>query len=388
MRRCVGAPVVLLGVLGLASLGACGEDSPTSAPAVRVGPVRAGYEGPAFPVPQEPEVDGRANMVVAQREDGAIEYLPAGEPVDVVVAAAGGEDAVSIALEDGETATADSVDFWVMPAFVELKNLDVTVDGTTTTLGDSDVVYHRETTSLYDDPATPEFEGICRRAREFLACVVDTWSIGQQTFTVDLVEMGVAKRDREMIAHGIKGLEWGMARRLNDEAIHELSRDCDGQTSADFGYTHHSTQWLESMGRAVYLLASSEYAGEYRETIDALIDRIRTLATALAESENWDLWVSQIEQKESGEDYTHRTFMMAAGMGLASTLADDSDDATHWENKAATIVQRGSTTNGGTGSTPRSVATTSSTRRTAPGSRRSTTRRSNPVATCRTTSRR
>ena len=59
----------------------------------------------------------------------------------------------------------------------------------------------------------------------------DTWSIGQQTFTVDLVEMGVAKRDREMIAHGIKGLEWGMARPLNDEAIHELSRDCDGQTS-------------------------------------------------------------------------------------------------------------------------------------------------------------
>ena len=52
---------------------------------------------------------------------------------------------------------------------------------------------------------------------------MDTWSIGQQTFTVDLVEMGVAKRDREMIADGIKGLEWGMACPLNDEAIHELS---------------------------------------------------------------------------------------------------------------------------------------------------------------------
>ena len=91
---------------------------------VRLGPVHAGYEGPAFPVPQGPEVHGRANVVVAQAEDGATEYLPAGEPVDVVVAEAGGEDAVSIALEDGETATADPADFWVMPDFVELKDLD------------------------------------------------------------------------------------------------------------------------------------------------------------------------------------------------------------------------------------------------------------------------
>ena len=135
MRRCVGTPVVLLGVLGLASLGACGGEFRDECPAVRVGPVRAGYEGPTFPVPQEPEVDGRANVVVAQREDGATEYLPAGEPVDVVVAAGGDDDGVSIALEDGETATADPDDFWVMPAFVELKNLDVTVDGTKTTLG-------------------------------------------------------------------------------------------------------------------------------------------------------------------------------------------------------------------------------------------------------------
>ena len=106
------------------------------------------------------------------------------------------------------------------------------------------------------------------------------------------------------------------------------------------------------MGCAVYPLVLVEYAGEYRDRSTPSSIAYEPSLTALAESENWDLWVSGIEQAQSGEDFTHRVFMMAVGMGLASTLADDSDDATHWANNAATIVQRGLDNQWGNGVNP------------------------------------
>jgi hypothetical protein len=169
---------------------------------------------------------------------------------------------------------------------------------------------------------------------------LDSWSMGQQTLTVDLIELGLHRRDRALIDKGVIGVDWGVAVPINDAGIHELHRTCDGATVPDYGKTHHTTQWLESLSRAVYLLAASEYAGEFRSRIDSYIDRIEVIADRLTRTENWNEWVDNIKD-ENGHDFTHRTFMMAAALGLASTLTDDADDAAKWRDMAAKIARRG-----------------------------------------------
>ena len=144
---------------------------------------------------------------------------------------------------------------------------------------------------------------------------------GGQTFAVDLVEDGVLRHDRAMTDLGVQAVDWGVAVPIAPDGVHQLHRDCDGKTVADIGYTHHTTQWLESVSRATYLLASSPWAGEYRSKIDAYRRRVNEIATILATPKVRAYWVSKVRDTY-GNDFTHRTFMRAAAMGMASTLAD------------------------------------------------------------------
>jgi hypothetical protein len=321
------------------------------------GPIEPGFTGVAYAVPAHP-APGRAQNAVPvtlMNQDGDVvgsDLVQAGRPLRVE-ALDGDSDQVAIPWTDGRTAVAGRENFWVMPSFVELKDMTVSIDGRTTSLGASGLVYHRGSVPLLDDPATPQFDGLPPRTRLFLACDdanvarnapanmenLDAWSMGQQTLTVDLIELGVHRRDRSLIDKGVVGVDWGVAVPINDSGVHELHRDCDGQTVPDYGRTHHTTQWLESLSRAVYLLAASEYAGEFRPRIDAYIDRIETIAERLVSRDNWEEWVDNIN--ENGHDFTHRTFMMAAALGLASTLTDDASDAAKWADMAATIARRG-----------------------------------------------
>ena len=160
-----------------------------------------------------------------------------------------------------------------MPSFLHLKDVMVTVNGKKVPLAQSGVRYHRGSVGTFTN-GTKGFDGLISTNREFLECKRDTWGMGGQVFAVDVVEDGVYRRDRALLDLGIRAVDWGVAVPINAKGIHVLHRDCDGKTVADFGYTHHTTQWLESLSRATYVLASSPWAGEYRAKIDAYRRRV------------------------------------------------------------------------------------------------------------------
>ena len=157
------------------------------------------------------------------------------------------------------------------PNFTDLEDLEVVVDGGTVSLGDSALTYQRRTVTSFDDVATRGHDGIAGTIRQFLACETDMWNIGNQTFTVDLIAVGINQGDRSLVDRGVQGVDWGVGQTLDDEGVHTLERPCDGTTVEDFGGTHHTAQWLESLGRAVYLLRGSPFADDYRSQIKAYV---------------------------------------------------------------------------------------------------------------------
>jgi hypothetical protein len=251
------------------------------------------------------------------------------------------EGSVSFPWSPSLTAVTASEHFWSVPSFVDLKDLTVPVDGEAVLLGVSGVRYLRGTVASFDDPATPGHDGIALTTRRFLACTSTQWSIGNQTFTTDLVEQGLDRHDKATIDAGVQGLDFGVSIPVNSSGVHELTRACDGSTVADYGGTHHTTQWLESLGRAVYLLAASPWAGEYRVRIDRYVERMEELATLLTVPANRDHWRTRWLVDSSGNVFTHKTYMRAAALGLTATLTDDPPDAARWSDEAATIAQYG-----------------------------------------------
>ena len=313
----------------------------------RPGPIPRDFDGMAYPVPDSSVPDGVVDtlpVTLVSREGDVVgsSTLPAGKSVRVRPLE-GDPNRVAIRWTRGpkraRTALAPRANFWAMPGFIRLGDMQVEVDGERRPLGSAGIRYHRVNANYFDDPATPDFDGTLPLNRDFLACKRDTWGIGQQTFAVDPIEEGVHRRDKTLIDKGIRALAWGEAVPINDAGIHELHRECDGATTADFGYTHHTTQWLEAMGRASYLLAASPWAGEYRATIDATIARIEEVAALETRPDNYDHWVDEIKDSY-GNDFTHRAFMMAAALGLASTLTDDRAAARNWERHARSIAKR------------------------------------------------
>jgi hypothetical protein len=94
------------------------------------------------------------------------------------------------------------------------------------------------------------------------------------------------------------------------------------------------------MGRAVYLLASSPWAGDYRNKIDTYIARIEKVATLLTEKANYTEWEGHITYYDKTQ-FTHRCYMMAAALGMASTLTRNDADAKRWASMADDIAKRG-----------------------------------------------
>ena len=226
-----------------------------------------------------------------------------------------------------------------MPSFIQLGDIEVPVNGTEVPLARSGVRYHRGSVTTFTN-GSKGFDGLIPTNREFLECKRDTWGMGGQTFAVDVVEDGVHRQDRTLLDLGLRAIDWGVAVPINAKGIHELHRRCDGKTVADFGYTHHTTQWLESLSRTTYLLASSPWAGEYRAKIDAYRRRIATIANLLMKPDVKSFWVAHVRDG-FGNDFTHRTFMRAAAMGMASTLATRPSDAKRWAADAKAIARRG-----------------------------------------------
>ena len=249
------------------------------------------------------------------------DVVPAGTAVRVRPAR-GHPDRVAIRWRGGLTAVGPRAAFWVMPSFIQLKDVTVTVDGRRVPLAESGLRYHRGSVATFEEPLHAPLHGTIATNQGFLACRRDTWGMGGQTFAVDLVEDGVLRHDRAMVDLGVQAVDWGVAVPIAADGIHQLHRDCDGKTVADFGYTHHTTQWLESVSRATYLLASSPWAGEYRTKIDAYRRRVNEIATILAKPKVRAYWLSKVRDAY-GNDFTHRTFMRGGrdGHGLDARRA-------------------------------------------------------------------
>lgn len=243
------------------------------------------------------------------------------------------------------TANQDTSDSSFEPAelkFTVLDDMEVTVDGATTSLGDSPLDYQRgDDLDVFDDPATPEYDGVHVSARKFVACKSFVWTMGAPSLASDIVALGVHRDDPSLIEKGIASLDWGVARPLDDSAVHLLERECDGHAVADPGETHHTAQWLAALGRATKVLVDSDYADDYRPEIEAYTSRMEEIARLLVREDNWRRWQEDWLVDQSGNDFTHKTFMMASGLALTASLTDNATDAERWSAVAADIARRG-----------------------------------------------
>jgi hypothetical protein len=227
------------------------------------------------------------------------------------------------------------------PNFTDLQELEVDVGGQRVPLGASGLTYRRRTVGSFDDPATPGHDGIAGRTRAFLACKTDEWSIGNQVFTVDAIAVGNSQADRSLVERGALGLDWGVRQKLNEEGVHTLERHCDGRTAEDFGGTHHTAQWLVSLGEAVYLLRASPFAAHYVSRTERYVARMEAIARQLVDDDNWRHWETTWLVDDEGHLFTHKTYMMAAGLALTASLTDDREAAAKWANIAEEIARRG-----------------------------------------------
>ena len=318
-----------------------GAAAPPEESTAAPGPIARDSPDAAYPVPTGTDPAHRdAVQLTLQDATGTTvgtDYAPAGTAV-VVRPVPGRPDQVAIAWRPGVVALARRADFWAMPSFLHLKDVVVTVNGKDVPLAQSGVRYHRGGVGTFT--GAKGFDGLTWTNREFLECKRNTWGMSGQVFAVDVVEDGVYRQDRALLDLGIRAVDWGVAVPINAKGIHVLHRDCDGKRVADFGYTHHTTQWLESLSRATYVLASSPWAGEYRAKIDAYRRRVVQLATALSKPAVKAYWVTHVKDA-FGNDFTHRTFMRAAAMGMASTLATKPSDSKRWAADAKVIAERG-----------------------------------------------
>lgn len=249
--------------------------------------------------------------------------------------------ALTLATRSGDSGNASRPAFVAEPAFARFGGMNVTVDGISRPLAEAGVRYVRRSAGFFDDPATTEFEGIASGTRAFLACESDRWSIGEQFFASDVVAVGVFERDVALVEKGLAALDWGLALDVDESGVFVLHRECDDSTVEDFGGTHHTNQWLEALGRSVYLLKGSEFASRYQTQIAAYTAEIEEIAALLADEDNWKDWEESWLVDDDGNLFTHKTYMRAAALAMAASLTDDAQDATQWSVLAARIAQRG-----------------------------------------------
>jgi hypothetical protein len=253
----------------------------------------------------------------------------------------------SLALTIGQGVSARAADSRGPPAgiqqpnFTDLQHLQVTVDGRTVALGRSGLTFRRRSVTLFDDPSTPGHDGVPSATRDFLACKVDRWSMGNQIFTVDAIAVGNAVHAPSLVARGVEGLDWGVRQHLGRDGVYTLTRSCDGRTVADFGGTHHTTQWLSALGEAVYQLRASPYAGDFTARIRVYVAEMQAIARRLVQRDNWRVWTQRWLRDDQGHLFTHKTYMMAAALGLTASVTDVGAEATRWATTAERIARKG-----------------------------------------------
>jgi hypothetical protein len=338
--------VCVMAVSSPPGLGTTEASGQASAEPTIAGVVADGYHGAAYPVPRHrqpgPHVnDVRVEPLNDSTDRGTPTLLPAGQPV-AVRPHEGDHDRVEVEITDGVWAVGDRRDFWVIPQFATLGDLTLMLGGQPVSLGQAHLASYPGSLDELDDPRTAEFDAVSFPVRLFLDCKSDDWSIANQKFAGDVLASGIYADDAAEIDGGLAGLDWGVAQRVNKQGVFELDRDCDDAGSVpDFGETHHTMQWLESMGRAVYVLAASRYAGEFRPKIDSYVDHIEKLARILTKEEVRSHWRDAWAVDAEGKPYTSKFFMRGAALALAASLTNDEQARREWNADATKHAREG-----------------------------------------------
>lgn len=132
------------------------------------------------------------------------------------------------------------------------------------------------------------------------------WYIEQQRYGGDAVCAGIAKQDPATIERGMKILRWGLEQQQPNGSF-----DCPD--------TFHSTSFfVEAAAHTCLLLKASPYADQYASTIEWMKPRILKAARWMIQP------AVEEEGKRSNAPYAHRRFLVAAALGEAGVLGDDS----------------------------------------------------------------
>ena len=129
------------------------------------------------------------------------------------------------------------------------------------------------------------------------------WYIELQRNGEPLIIDGVLHNNTDAIAAGFKAFDWGFK--------HQAS---DGSFAGTQDPFHSTSFFVEAVARASLVIKQSPYASQYQAKVDEYASKVHEAAQWMAKS---DIWSNGIK---NDAPYTHRRYLVAAGMGLTSRL--------------------------------------------------------------------
>jgi hypothetical protein len=134
---------------------------------------------------------------------------------------------------------------------------------------------------------------------------VGRWYIEQQRDGFDMIAIGLAFRDPEVVDRGVRALEWGF-RQQNP----------DGSFSCDDAF-HSTSFFVEAAAHSVLILRADPMGAQFAPRMDALLDGLRRATQ----------WMTRADVEAAGRarnrPFTHRRFLVGAALGESAVVLND-----------------------------------------------------------------
>jgi len=134
------------------------------------------------------------------------------------------------------------------------------------------------------------------------------WFIEEQRAGRDLILAGIARHQTDAIDRGLRMLTWGFQHQ-----------SADGSFACPDAF-HSTSFFIDAVADAILMLHASEYAARYKPLTEPMIPKVHAAA----------LWMIRPEVKAaafqgpmSEAPYTHRRYLVAAGLGETGLLTGD-----------------------------------------------------------------
>ena len=134
------------------------------------------------------------------------------------------------------------------------------------------------------------------------------WFIEEQRWGRDLILAGIAMKDAKAIDRGLLMLQWGLK--------HE---NADGSFSCPDAY-HSTSFFVDAVADAILMLRASEYSERYRTTYEPMIPQVHKTALWMIRPE---VFAAAFKGPLSEAPFTHRRYLVAAGLGETGVLTGD-----------------------------------------------------------------